>query len=143
MSTVSTTREIRIAASPMAVWTVLSTPSLQPAIDHRVRLVGEWGEPGTVDSSYELAMRGRPTMRLRVTEAVPGECHSGVIEWKGRARGSQEARLRADGPGCVLVYTFSIETPLLLRPIQRAFGTWQLGRWLDGVARVSVASSGQ
>lgn len=82
-------------------------------------------------------------MRLRVTDAVPGECHLGDIEWKGSVRGAQEARLRSDGEGCLLSYTFSIETPLLLRPLQRAFGHWQLGRWLEGVARASVAQPKQ
>lgn len=127
----------------MAVWAVLSTPSQQSVVDPRVRLVGEWGEPGTVGSSYELAMRGRPTMRLRVTDAVPGECHMGDIEFRGRVRGTHEARLRADGAGCVLAYTFSFETPLLLSPLQRIFGHRQLGRWLEGVARASAAQPRQ
>lgn len=125
----------------MTVWSVLSTPSQQPVIDPRVRVVDEWGEPGSVGSSYELTMRGRPTMRLRVTEAAPGESHVGDIEWRGHVRGVQDARLRSDGPSCVLTYTFSIQTPLLLRPIQRVFGHWQLGRWLEGVARASLAST--
>ncbi|GAA4757439.1 hypothetical protein GCM10023350_48840 [Nocardioides endophyticus] len=142
MSVVSITREIRINAPTMAVWSVLSTPSQQPVVEPRVHLVSEWGEPGTLDSGYELAMRGRPTMRLQVTDVVPGERHVVAVSWNGRTRGSQDARLRADGADCILTYTFSVEVPLALRPIQRAFGNRQLGRWLDAVAHVSSAPHG-
>ena len=140
MSTVSFTREIKIAAPPTAVWSVLATPSRQPAVDPRVRLTGEWGEPGTVGSSYELAMRGKPTTRLSVTDAEPGVRHVAAVGWNGRPRGSQEAHLRPDGAGCVLTYTVSIDVPRVLRPVQKSFGARQLGRWLEGVARVSTAS---
>ena len=139
MPMVSVTREIRVAAPAAAVWSVLATPSRQPVVEPRVRLVSEWGEPGTVDSGYELALRGRPTMRLRVTEAVPGERHVTELEWNGRPRGSQEAHLRGDGSGCLLTYTMSVEVPRVLRPLQRAYGGRQLGRWLEAVARVSTA----
>lgn len=139
----SFTREIRIAAPTRVVWSVLATPSLQSAVDPRVRLTGEWGEPGTVGSSYELAMRGKPTTRLNVTDAEPGERHVVAVGWDGRTRGSQEARLRPDGAECLLTYTVSIDVPRVLRPVQMAFGARQLGRWLEAVARVSSSSCGR
>jgi carbon monoxide dehydrogenase subunit G len=139
VSTARFTREIRIAAPPTAVWWVLATPSLQSAVEPRVRLTGERGEPGTVGSSYELAMRGKPTTHLSVTDAEPGVRHVAAVGWSGRHRGSQEAQLRPDGAGCVLTYTVSIDVPRILRPFQRTFGARQLGRWLEGVARVSTA----
>lgn len=138
MSTVAVTREIRIAAPAATVWSVLATPSQQPVVEPRVRLVRQWGEPGTPRSGYELAMRGRPAMCLHVTEAVPGERHVTAIEWKGRTRGSQEARLRPDGADCVLTYTISIDVPLVLRAIQRFYGGRELVRWLEAVSRVST-----
>jgi len=115
---VTISSEIRISAPPAAVWSVLATPSQQPVVEPRTQLVSEWGEPGTVGSGYEPATRGRPTTRLHVTEAVPGELH---------------------GAGCLLTYTMSIDVPLVLRPVQRAYGKKQLSRWLDAVARVSAA----
>lgn len=139
MSMVRISREIRIPASTAAVWSVLSTPSKQPVVEPRVHLISEWGEPGTLDSGYELAMRGRPTTRLRVTDAVPGERHIVSIDWNGRTRGSQEAHLRPDGADCILTYTMSIDVPLGVRSIQRVYGKKQLSRWLDAVARVSTA----
>lgn len=140
---VTISREIRISASPGAVWSALATPSQQPVIEPRVRLVGEWGEPGTVGSGCELAMSGRPTMRMSVTEAAPDELHVVSIEWKGRTRGVQEARLRSVSAGCILTYTMSIEVPLVLVPVQRIFGNRQLVHWLDAVARVTAASDGR
>ncbi|RNL65724.1 SRPBCC family protein [Nocardioides marmoriginsengisoli] len=139
MSTVTISREIRIPAPPAVVWSVLATPSQQSVVDQRVRLISEWGEPGTVDSGYELSMRGRLPMRLHVTDAVAGERHVVAIEWNGRTRGSQEAHLEPDGVGCVLMYTMSIEVPLGLRSLQRIYGEKRLGKWLDAVARVSTA----
>lgn len=130
--------EIRIHASPAAVWSVLATPSRQSEIEPRVRLVSEWGEPGVPGSGYELAMGRRPATRLTVTDAVPGEWHRTEIAWNGRPRGSQDARLRAEGASCLLAYTVSLDVPVAMRPIQRAYGRRQLSRWLDAVARVSA-----
>lgn len=143
MPMVEVTREIAIAARASTVWSVLSTPSQQPVIEPRVRLVSEWGTPGTVDSGYDVAMRGRPTMRMTVTDAIPGELHAVAIGFKGRQRGRQEARLRSHEEGCVLTYTFSIEVPRLMSGIQRSYGNKQLVRWLDAVARVSTATEAQ
>jgi hypothetical protein len=143
MSTVRISREIRIPAPAAAVWSVLSTPSQQSVVEPRVRLVSEWGEPGTLGSGYELAMRGRPNMCLRVTDVVPGERHIVELEWKGRTRGSQEAHLRPDGANCILAYSMSIDVPLGLRSMQRVYGKKQLSRWLDAVARVSTAPRGR
>ena len=143
VSKVTISREIRIPASTTVVWSVLSTPSKQPVVEPRVHLISEWGEPGTLDSGYEFAMRGRPNTRMRVTDAVPGERHFVTIDWNGRTRGSQEARLRPDGADCILAYTMSIDVPLGLRSIQRVYGKKQLGRWLESVARVSTAPDRQ
>ncbi|MET3960862.1 hypothetical protein ABIE44_000796 [Marmoricola sp. OAE513] len=139
---VTISREIRIPAAASTVWWVLATPTQQPLIDDRVHLVTEWGQPGTVGSGYELAMRGRPPMRLTVTDAEPGARHITTIEWNGRARGSQEAHLRADGTACVLAYAMSVEVPRILRPLQRIYGRKQLDQWLESVARVSATTSG-
>lgn len=142
VATVTISSEIRILAAPTVVWSVLATPSQQPVVEPRTRLVSEWGERGTVGSGYELAARGRPTTRLRVTESVPGEVHIVAVEWDGRTRGSQGAHLRPDGGYCILNYTMSIEVPLGLRSIQRVYGTKQLRRWLEAVDRVSTLSAG-
>lgn len=139
MSPVRFSREIRIPASTAAVWSVLSTPSQQAAVWPGVRVVSEWGEPGSLHSGYELAMRGRPNTRARVVDVVPGERQVVTIEWGGRVHGSQEALLRADGADCVLNYSMSLDAPWGLRSLQRVYGRKQLGRWLAGVARVSSA----
>lgn len=143
MSPVRFSREIRIPASPAAVWSVLSTPSQQPVVWPGVRLVSEWGEPGTLGSGYELAMPGRPVTRARVVEVVPGERHVATIDWSGRTRGSQEALLQADGADCLLSYTMSLDAPWGLRSLQRVYGKKRLGHWLEAVARVSTAVDGR
>lgn len=143
MPMVDVTREIGIPATPEVVWSVLATPSQQPVLEPRVRLVSEWGTPGTVGSGYELAMRGRPAMRLSVTQAIEGDIHAVAIELKGRRRGSQMARLRADGSGSVLTYTVSYDVPRLMSGIQRAYCNRQLARWLESVARVCTAADAE
>lgn len=140
MSNVRISHELRIQASAQRVWTVLSTPSRQSSIDPRVRVVEERGEPGTVGSCYVVAARGRPPMSATVTEAVPGTSHVVTLDWNGRTRGLQEARLRPDGQGCVLTYAMEVDVPLGLRWLQRVYGTRQLVRWLDAVARVSTST---
>jgi hypothetical protein len=143
MSQVRFSHEVRIPAALEDVWSVLVTPSLQPVLEPRARLVSEWGEPGTVGSGYEVAMRGRPSMRGRVTDAVMGQRYVVTIEIDGRTRGRQDARLRSDGADCVLFYAVTNDVPRALHWIHRAVGQKQLSRWLDAVARLSTTTRGQ
>jgi hypothetical protein len=136
MASLSVVREVRIDAAPDAVWRVLSTPTMQPVVEPRARLLDERGEPGTPGSSYDLKIRGR-RLHYRVKAAQPGETYDVAVEMGGRPVASQSGAIRRDGAGCYLTWTVLLEVPLLLRPLARANCNKELTKWLEAVAKAT------
>lgn len=135
---VSTTFERRIAATPEAVWEVMSDPAWQERLESRFRLESTTGESGTVGSSYDGVVRRR-RFRTVVIVAEPW-VRFGVEAWVRSARvGEQHGELLRDGTDIVLRWTVVARTPRLLRGVVAASARREVPRWLDNVAREAEA----
>lgn len=142
MSQLTVTRKVEVAALPSAVWTVISTPSYQPVLEPRARLVSDWGRPATTGSGFELRFRGR-SLRYRVVDAEPGRHYRVDIEANGRSAASQAGDITATDTGCLLTWTVELTLPRLLHRLVRSKCNRELSLWLDAVAIQSVSLTGR
>jgi carbon monoxide dehydrogenase subunit G len=143
-STVSVTQERRIAATPVAVWYVISTPEMHERLDPRCHLQSTTGN-GDVGSEYVLDVRAglaRARLRYVVCEAIPETRWVAEIDRAGKAAGVQCAELVPETAGTLLRWTVTLPTARLTRRLVTAWCGRELDKWLAAVDRLSRSTPG-
>jgi len=132
---VSVTHERRIAASPAAVWYVISTPEMHERLDPRCHLALTAGQGG-VGSEYVLDVRAglaRARLRYVIREAIPQTRWVAEIDRAGRDAGVQRAELVPETTGTLLRWTVTLPAGRLTRRLVTASCERELNKWLAAV----------
>jgi len=143
-STVSVTQERRIAATPAAVWYVISTPQMHERLDPRCRLESTTGN-GDGGSEFVLNIRAglaRARLRYLIREAIPETRWVAEVYRAGKDAGVQRAELRPETAGTVLRWTVTLPTGRLTRRLVTASCERELDKWLAAVDHHSRSTPG-
>lgn len=136
---VSLTEERTIAASPAAVWSVISDPVMHERLDPRCRLGSTSGTTGEVGSRYELTVRAGALTKVRlqydVVEAEPEARWAAAVSRDGRPQGEQRAEMSPSEGGTLLRWTVTMMAGGLTCRLAAASGRQQLRTWLAAVER--------
>jgi carbon monoxide dehydrogenase subunit G len=134
-STVSVTQQRHIAATPAAVWYVISTPEMHERLDPRCHLESTTGS-GDVGSEFVLNLRAglaRARLRYMVREAIPKTRWVAEIDRAGKGAGVQSAELVPEKAGTLLRWTVTLRTGSLTRRLVTASCERELDKWLAAV----------
>lgn len=135
----SVSEERSIAATPSAVWAVISDPARHERLDPRVRLVSRTGEDGQVGSGYVLTLRYWIVMRIRIRYViVDADTESRLVAHMSRDDRrviEQHADLVADPAGSRLRWTMVSPLGPFSRWVARRTAPRELTTWLDAVER--------
>lgn len=143
-STVSVTQERRIAATPAAVWYVISTPEMHDRLDPRCHLESTTGN-GDVGSAYVLNVRAgllRARLRYIIREAIPETRWVAEVDRAGKDAGVQRAELVPEAAGTLLRWTVTQPSDRLTRRLVTAWCERELDTWLAAVDRHSRSTPG-
>ena len=124
----------RYPNAPDVMWRVFAHPDISCTLDHRVTLVSSLGSPGSVGSSYELALKvgaKRAQQHVEVVESNEPTLLRATTFMKGKAVADQVAELTSDQGGTHVTWTVTQNVPALLALVARRQVRKELPRWLD------------
>lgn len=138
-STVSVTREQRIAASRADVWKVIADPCVQARLDSRCRLESATGDWRAAGSEFVLIVRGN-RLRYVVVEADAGIEWVAKVDRRGQPVAIQRGELVEDRMGTLVRWTVTVSAGRLMRPLAKRSCERELPRWLAAVEREVLAN---
>lgn len=141
-TSVSVTEERLIAASPAAVWSIVSDPAMHERLDPRCRLETASSEGDQVPSEYVLVVQAGALTKVRlryfIVDAEPNVRWMAEVSRGGKAQGEQRAELSSSGEGTLLRWMVTLWTGRLTRRLTAASCERQLRTWLAAVEREAV-----
>lgn len=143
----SVTEERLIAASPAAVWSVVSNPAIHPRLDARSQLESTVGDAGQPSSEYVLVVGAAAGIKVRlrymIVDAQPNVRLVAAVSRDGKNHSEQRAEIWPNRDGTLLRWTVTAPGGLLppTRRLLAVVMAHQLRTWLLAVEREALVES--
>ena len=132
------TREVRIGADPVAVWSVIADPSMQERLDPRCRVDSALGDWRVAGSEFTIVVR-RARLRYLVIQAEPGFRWLTRVEHNGKQVAVQRGELTTSEADTLLSWTVTVSVSRLQRWLWERSCKREMPRWLAAVERETLA----
>lgn len=129
--------------APDVMWRVFAHPDISSTLDHRVALVSSVGAPGSVGSSYELAIKvgaRKAQQHVEVVDSSEPSRLRATTFMKGKAVADQLAELTSDQGGTRVTWTVTQKVPAALAFLVRRQVRRELPRWLDAAGSAAKSA---